>query len=277
LNGQAQQSAYRYTPVPVLQDNYVWIISDGQYAVVVDPGDATLVEAYLSHQGWQLHAILLTHHHHDHTGGLAGLLHRHTVPVYGPWREKIAGVTHPVKGGDIIRLSGPLSLEFAVLDITGHTLGHIAYFQEGGQADPPHVLCGDTLFACGCGRLFEGTPQQMLASLDMLAGLPHATQVHCAHEYTLKNIDFALMCDPENVQLQEWRCRARAMRARGEPTLPTTIGWEKCTNPFLRAGYPAIQHQLALALAVPIHDRLEAFTAMRKWKDQIATVSLAYT
>jgi hydroxyacylglutathione hydrolase len=186
-------NALEYVPVPAFEDNYIWLVSDGHHAVVVDPGEAAPVRAYLAKQGWQLSAILLTHHHQDHVGGVADLLNGQAVPVYGPAGESIEHLTYRLKSGDHVSIAAP-ALELSVLDVPGHTSGHIAYFQAADPGGTPHVFCGDTLFACGCGRLFEGTPAQMLKSLDELAALPGATQVHCAHEYTLSNIRFALAC-----------------------------------------------------------------------------------
>ena len=182
-----------YVPVPAFSDNYIWLVSNGRDAVVVDPGEAAPVRAFLAQRRLRLSAILLTHHHADHVGGVADLCGNASMPVYGPAAEAIAEVTHPLSGGDRVSIESP-AMELAVLDVPGHTRGHIAYFQAAHAGAAPHVFCGDTLFACGCGRLFEGTPAQMLASLDALAALPGETQVHCAHEYTLANIRFALAC-----------------------------------------------------------------------------------
>jgi len=260
-------NALEYVPVPAFEDNYIWVVSDGRHAVVVDPGEAAPVRAYLAKRGWRLSAILLTHHHQDHVGGVADLLNGQAVPVYGPAGEAIEHVTQRLKNGDRVNIAEP-ALEFSVLDVPGHTSGHIAYFQAADLAGTPHVFCGDTLFACGCGRLFEGTPAQMLASLDSLAALPGATQVHCAHEYTLSNIRFALACEPGNAQLQAWRDKASELRARNQPTLPTTIAHERAVNPFLRAGDPAVQATLQEALHEKVSDRLAAFTLMREWKNR---------
>lgn len=256
-----------YVPVPAFEDNYIWLVSDGRHAVVVDPGEAAPVRAYLAKRGWQLSAILLTHHHRDHVGGVADLLKGQAVPVYGPAGEAIEHLTRRLKHGDRVSIAEP-ALDLRVLDVPGHTSGHIAYFQAADPRGTPHVFCGDTLFACGCGRLFEGTPAQMLDSLDALAALPGATEVHCAHEYTLSNIRFALACDPHNHALQAWRDEATALRARQVPTLPTTIAHEKAVNPFLRADDPAIQSTLAEELHESVPDRLAAFTLMREWKNR---------
>ncbi|EKS73009.1 hydroxyacylglutathione hydrolase [Burkholderia sp. SJ98] len=263
--------ALEYVPVPAFEDNYIWLVSDSRDAVVIDPGDAAPVEAYLAKRGWRLTAILLTHHHHDHVGGVKALIDSRTaeggIPVYGPAGERIEHLTQRVTGGDRVRIDKP-ALELSVIDVPGHTAGHIAYFQAGDPNGTPHLFCGDTLFASGCGRLFEGTPQQMLSSLDALAALPDNTQVHCAHEYTLSNIKFARACEPDNTALLRWSEDAQALRAAGKPTLPTTIGHEKTVNPFLRADVPAIHATLASQFGAPVSDRLEAFRMMRGWKDK---------
>ena len=260
-------NALEYVPVPAFEDNYIWLVSDGRHAVVVDPGEAAPVYAYLAKRGWQLNAILLTHHHADHVGGVADLLKGQRVPVYGPAGEAIEHLTRRLKSGDRVSIAAP-TLDFSVLDVPGHTSGHIAYFQAADSRGTPHVFCGDTLFACGCGRLFEGTAAQMLDSLDALAALPGATEVHCAHEYTLSNIRFALACDPQNHALQTWRDEATALRARNLPTLPTTIAHERGVNPFLRADDSAIQATLAEQLHESVPDRLTAFALMREWKNR---------
>jgi hydroxyacylglutathione hydrolase len=260
-------NALEYVPVPAFEDNYIWVVSDGRHAAVVDPGQAAPVRAYLAKRGWRLSAILLTHHHQDHVGGVADLLDGQAVPVYGPAGEAIEHLTHRLNNGDQVAIAAP-ALELSVLDVPGHTSGHIAYFQAADPGGTPHVFCGDTLFACGCGRLFEGTPAQMLASLDSLAALPGATQVHCAHEYTLSNIRFALACEPGNAELQAWRDKASDLRTRNLPTLPTTIAHERAVNPFLRTAIPAVQATLEEQLHQKVSGRLAAFTLMREWKNR---------
>jgi hydroxyacylglutathione hydrolase len=278
----ASKASYQYVPVPAFEDNYIWVMADGHSAVVVDPGDAVPIESWLREQGVKLIAILLTHHHADHVGGVASLLRTFSgpegIPVYGPAAESIPVVSRALKGGDTVQLDAPYG-EFAVLDVPGHTRGHIAYVQREGGDGAPHLFCGDTLFASGCGRLFEGTAAQMLTSLDSLAALADDTQVHCAHEYTLSNIRFALACEPANPDLQAWNVRARELRDLGEPTLPTTIGHEKRVNPFLRAGESSVREHVLSSVSARGHnpsnaagtgeaiDRLGVFAAMREWKN----------
>lgn len=261
----------RCVSIPAFQDNYFWLIGDGRAAAVVDPGDAAPIEAYLQAHGLTLSAILLTHHHRDHVGGVADLLRARHIPVYGPAGEAIEHLTEPLSGGMQIELAEP-ALSLKVLDVPGHTRGHIAYFLAADGGEAPRVFCGDTMFASGCGRLFEGTAAQMLASLDALSALPGATRMHCAHEYTLSNIRFALAADPHNDALKAWDVEARRLRAAGIPTVPTTLEHELRVNPFLRAGVPQVQTDLAQALGLPAvelaGDRLKTFAAMRAWKDR---------
>jgi hydroxyacylglutathione hydrolase len=251
--------------VPAFEDNYLWIIHDGVHAAVVDPGDSQPILAALADHKLTLTAILLTHHHADHIGGVPELLAHAPVPVFGPRADGIAAVTNPLGDGDRVRVPG-LDLELDVLDVPGHTRGHIAYVRHTpGQR---WLFCGDTLFAGGCGRLFEGTPAQMLASLSKLAALPHDTQVYCAHEYTLSNLRFADAVEPGNRALQLRIRDESAKRAAGLPTVPSTIELEKATNPFLRAAEPAIAETLVAAgRLAPGAGPLAAFTALREWKN----------
>ncbi|MFP5393042.1 MAG: hydroxyacylglutathione hydrolase [Gammaproteobacteria bacterium] len=255
--------------IPAFRDNYLWLIHNGRHAAVVDPGDAGPVLAVLAEHGLALTAILLTHHHADHIGGVQELLARFPVPVFGPREEHIAGVTVPLSEGARVQVPG-LDLTLRVLDVPGHTLGHIAYVRE--QADGPSgahwLFCGDTLFAGGCGRLFEGTPAQMRASLTKLAALPDDTLVYCAHEYTLSNLRFAAALEPGNVELQRRIERDTAARARNAPTVPSTIGLEKATNPFLRDTSPELRATLAAHGRATVDAPAgAAFAALREWKN----------
>jgi len=244
-----------------LKDNYIWTLRSGRHAAVVDPGEARPVLEYLAREGLELCAILATHHHPDHVGGIEALVARAAVPVYGPGGEPIPALTQGVAEGDTVRIA-PLGASFAVLDIPGHTRAHVAYY--GLEA----LFCGDTLFACGCGRVFEGTPEQMLQSLAKLAALPDATRVYCGHEYTLANIDFARQVDPGNAALAALEERARALRAVGRPTLPTTLGEERRANPFLRCAEPAVVESANKYLGARAADPVRVFAAIREWKNR---------
>ena len=247
-------------PVPAFQDNYLWVIHDGRHAAVVDPGDAAPVQAFLEENGLALSAILITHHHPDHIGGLPVLSARYRCPVFGPAGEKIAGITTLLKEGDAIVVPG-IGAKFKVLDVPGHTAGHIAYVGEGA------IFCGDTLFACGCGRLFEGTAEQMHASLDKLKCLPPETRVYCAHEYTLANIRFAEAVEPGNKALAERKERDTYSRKRGKPTVPSTIEVELATNPFLRCAETEVIYNARRHAGDKLRTEVEVFAAIRAWKN----------
>ena len=250
--------------VPAFQDNYLWLLADGARAAVVDPGDSEPIERFLAQSGLTLSAILATHHHGDHVGGLAALASHWRCPVFGPAQERIAGIEHKLSEGDRITVPG-LGLDLEVLDVPGHTAGHIAYVAKGGAN--PVAFCGDTLFACGCGRLFEGTPAQMVASLSKLAALPPATRVYCAHEYTLANIRFAQAVEPGNRRLAERKSRDAARRARGEPTVPSVLEEELATNPFLRCEEPEVVASAESHAARKLNGRVEVFAEIRAWKN----------
>ena len=251
----------RILPLPAFTDNYIWVIQHGHYAAVVDPGDAEPVLRYLARHQLTLCAILNTHHHADHTGGNLALLAQYPVPVYGPARESIPGLTHPLRENDTVSLP-ELALEFSVIDVPGHTLGHIAYYGTD------ILLCGDTLFACGCGRLFEGTPAQMLNSLAKLAHLPTQTAVYCAHEYTLANIAFAMTLEPDNPALQQRARSEQIKRTNNQPTLPSNIGLELATNPFLRCDTQVLKSAAEHCSNQVLPDELAVFSAIRTLKNQ---------
>lgn len=250
------------TAIPAFNDNYLWLIHDQTHAAVVDPGDAAAVEAALARHQLKLAAILLTHHHADHAGGVMTLLAHWPVPVYGPAGERIPGISHPLRENDQVTLSSP-ALRLSVLDVPGHTAGHIAYVAP----DQPWLFCGDTLFAGGCGRLFEGTAEQMTQSLEKLAALPESTRVYCAHEYTVSNLRFAVAAEPGNPRVAERLADAEALRERGESTVPSTIAEEKRTNPFLRYREKSITDMLKASGRVQNDDPVAAFAALREWKN----------
>jgi hydroxyacylglutathione hydrolase len=243
--------------IPAFNDNYIWLLVREGRAAVVDPGDATPVIARLEALQLRLETILVTHHHADHQGGVAELVERWRPRVFGPEQESITGCSDPLRGGETIAV---LDHPADVLAVGGHTRGHIAYHFPG------LLFCGDTLFGAGCGRLFEGTPAQMCASLSRLAALPDETKVYCAHEYTETNLRFALAVEPQSVALRERVERVARIRAAGLPSIPSTLREEKDTNPFLRCGEPAV---IAAALA---HGAVDAspeavFAAIRGWRN----------
>ncbi|MEY4564154.1 MAG: hypothetical protein RLZZ618_3431 [Pseudomonadota bacterium] len=245
-------------------DNYIWMLHDGRQALVVDPGDATPVLAALDAHGLSLQGILVTHHHSDHVGGLDALRPRLQGPVYGPAHENIPGPFVPLSDGDSLELLG---CRFDVIDVPGHTAGHIAFFhQPSSDAQAPLLFCGDTLFSGGCGRLFEGTPMQMFHSLQRLAALPGNTRVCCAHEYTLSNLKFARAVEPHNTDLQDYTAHCESLRARHQPTLPSHIGQELRINPFLRCGEPAVV-QAALSQGAASDNAADVLAALRQWKN----------
>ncbi|MEH0687655.1 hydroxyacylglutathione hydrolase [Vibrio cholerae] len=245
--------------IPAFNDNYIWLIENrDKRCAVVDPGDAAPVLAYLKQHELSLEAILITHHHNDHIGGVAELVRQFpTINVVGPASEPIPTLSHSVSTGDQIELFGEV---FRVVGLEGHTLGHIGYVGDG------KLFCGDVLFSAGCGRVFEGTMEQMHTSLCKLAALPDETEVYCAHEYTASNVAFALAVEPDNVQLQQYRDEVNRLRAQNQPTLPTTLGREKRINPFLRTSEPSVMRSVANRTQET--DALAIFSALREWKNE---------
>jgi hydroxyacylglutathione hydrolase len=256
--------ALQVRPVPAFSDNYVWLIHglrDARRVAVVDPGDAEPVLAALDTDDLQLDSILVTHHHGDHVGGVQALLERFPVPVYGPAAERIPGRTAALTDGESVDLPG-LGLIFAVLDVPGHTAGHIAFHGHGA------LFCGDTLFSAGCGRLFEGTPDQMLGSLDRLQSLPADTLVYCAHEYTASNLRFALAVEPANADLVAHADLVAQLRERGRPTVPTTLALERRINPFLRTRLPGVRAAAERRAGRTLASDAEVFATVRQWKNE---------
>ncbi|MDX2438601.1 MAG: hydroxyacylglutathione hydrolase [Acidobacteriota bacterium] len=252
----------QFTPIPAFSDNYIWMIGSaaGPDVAVVDPGEAGPVLAEIEARDLKLVAMLLTHHHGDHVGGVEELLVRHPVPVFGPANERIDGVDRPVRGGDVISVP-ELDLSIGVVDVPGHTAGHVAY------GTPGFALVGDTMFAGGCGRVFEGTMEQMHHSLALLAELPPETLIFCAHEYTLANLRFALEVEPGNQALQQRLADATRARAINQPTVPSTLAVELATNPFLRCDQPDIVSAAETRAGRRLSSVAEVFAVVRGWKD----------
>ncbi len=250
--------------IPAFDDNYLWLLHNGTSAIVVDPGDASPIQAKLAELNLKLEAILVTHHHADHVGGVDALRDTTGAQVYGPAFEVIPEPVQRVSAGETVSVLG---IEFEVLEVPGHTSGHIAYFHKGSALHPsPLLFCGDTLFSGGCGRLFEGTPAQMLTSLTSLSKLPEETIVCCAHEYTLSNLKFAMAVDGANADLIAYEAHCQSLRQAGTPTIPSRIGIEKKINPFLRshtAGVTASVQQFNPSA----HSATDIFAALREWKN----------
>ena len=250
-------------PIPAFRDNYIWLIRsarDPRAVAVVDPGDAAPVLEWLASEDLHLHAVLATHHHADHVGGARQLVEATGAAVFGPGRERLPVAFTPLGGNDRVSLPA-LGLEFEVIDVPGHTAGHIAYY--GHDA----LFCGDTLFSAGCGRLFEGTAGQMLASLDALAGLPDSTRVYCGHEYTAANLRFAAAAEPGNADIGDYVRKVTEMRAAGRPSLPSTIGLEKRVNPFLRSRTENVKLSAERRAGRPLPTPVAVFAEVRSWKD----------
>ncbi|GIU26626.1 hydroxyacylglutathione hydrolase [Shewanella schlegeliana] len=252
------------TPLPALDDNYIWLFQSQQNpgVYVVDPGDGQVVIDYLTQTQHPLLGILITHHHYDHTGGIASLVAKFgdNLPVYGPQVENIAGINRPISTSGNIALENS-DFNARIIEVPGHTLGHICYLIEDV------LFCGDTLFSGGCGRLFEGSAEQMFNSLTELTQLADTTRVCCAHEYTLANLTFANRVEPHNRALIDYTEKANALRAQNLPTLPSSIGLEKAINPFLRSDSAEIWQSLSIQFQQPIENPLQGFALLRQWKD----------
>jgi hydroxyacylglutathione hydrolase len=247
--------------IPAFKDNYIWLLRQDRRAAVIDPGDASPVLEFLRRENLDLSSILITHHHQDHQGGIGGLLACFpSAEVFAPARESVAGTTVPLRGGERIRPAG-LDGEPRVIAVPGHTRGHLAYYLDDC------LFCGDTLFAGGCGRLFEGTPREMAESLARLVALPDDTKVYCAHEYTEANLRFALAVEPGNRALRRRADEVAVLRAKGMPTVPFTLAVEKATNPFLRCREPEVI-AAARARGVTENDPVAVFAALRGWKNE---------
>lgn len=250
-------------PIPAFDDNYIWALRGpaADRVAVVDPGDADAVTRYLIQQNLTLDAILITHHHWDHTGGVAKLVQKYKVPVYGPSHTPFDGITEPLVDGSEIEL---LDNRLQIRSVPAHTLDHIAYFQPD---DRPQLFCGDTLFLAGCGRLFEGSAGQMQAAMDYFASLPGETEVYCTHEYSLANLHFALKVEPLNRDILSEMERCTGKRQMNEPTLPSSIATERKINPYMRTRERSVKAAAEQHAGRPLHNEIEVLAAVREWKN----------
>ncbi len=251
---------YDIVPLRAFNDNYIWTIRDATRAVVVDPGDAQPVLDYLAAENLELLAIVITHHHQDHIGGVARLVQGRTIPVYGPHDPRVPEATQRLREGESIILPH-FGIPLTVFEVPGHTSSHIAFYND------QLLFCGDTLFAAGCGRLFEGTPAQMHDSLSKFMRLPDTTRVYCAHEYTLANLRFAKAAEPANRAVADWETRAQAQRQQDLPTVPSTIALERAANPFVRCTEPDIIASAGRHAGKPLPDAVSVLAAIREWKN----------
>lgn len=255
---------FQVSPIPAFNDNYIWTIADpaAPRVAVVDPGDAAPVRRYLEQHGLTLAAILVTHHHADHTGGVNELARAFGAPVYGPANSSFGGIDHPVADGDTVELFGQT---LQVREVPAHTLDHISYFNAG---TPSQLFCGDTLFLAGCGRLFEGTAAQMQQAMDYFRTLPDDTEIYCTHEYSLSNLAFAAAVEPENGDINAAIERCRRLRADNQPTLPSHIGTEKRINPFMRTGVDSVRQSASRRAGKALSEPTEILSVIREWKNQ---------
>lgn len=255
---------FNVTPIPAFNDNYIWALTvpNSQAVAVVDPGDADVVNRYLKDNNLQLTAILVTHHHDDHTGGVNQLHLEHAAEVYGPANSPFEGISHKLANDDQIELMGQLLTIHAV---PGHTLDHISYYLANTT---PQLFCGDTLFLAGCGRLFEGSPEQMHEAMEYFKSLPDTTEVYCTHEYSLANLAFAAAVEPTNPQITAAIARCTQQRKAGLPTLPSTIATEKQINPFLRYNETTVKQSAEQFAHSPLSSEIAIFASLRQWKNQ---------
>lgn len=249
-------------PLPALKDNYIWLLRNkiSDHVAIVDPSEAKPVLNYINGEGLIPIAIMITHHHWDHVGGIPELSKHYNIPVYTPKTESVNGSTHPVGEGDIVKLS-ELDLTLNVMDVPGHTAGAVAYYDEH------RIFSGDTLFTAGCGRMFEGTPPQMHASLSKFKTLPDTTLLYCGHEYTVANLKFAAAVEPENIAIKERLELAEKARKQNQPTVPASLAEEKQTNPFLRCEEPSVIEAATHYASKTLNDPTEVFATVRNWKD----------
>ncbi|MDR3492718.1 MAG: hydroxyacylglutathione hydrolase [Gammaproteobacteria bacterium] len=249
-------------PIPAFKDNYIWLLvnSINHHCIIVDPGDALPVIDVIKQHNLILDAILITHHHNDHSGGIKQLIELYPVPVYGPAQEHITGVDHLLHEHDEIYFEN-LAMKFLIFDIPGHTKGHIAFYSTG------MLFCGDTLFSAGCGRLFEGTAEQMFHSLSKITSLPTDTLIYCAHEYTLSNLRFAQCVEPNNIHINEAIALANQLGEQNLPTLPSVLYKELLMNPFLRCHADSVINSVNHHNGEQLSDPVNIFQALRTWKD----------
>ncbi|MBN1007877.1 hydroxyacylglutathione hydrolase [Amphritea pacifica] len=255
---------FNVMPIPAFNDNYIWALTvpGSNEVAVVDPGDADVVEHYLNENNLRLTTILITHHHHDHTGGVTQLCHDNAVVVYGPANSPFDGITHKLSDGDQISL---MEQTLTIREVPGHTLDHISYYLPGSE---PQLFCGDTLFLAGCGRLFEGSAEQMHRAMEYFRQLPDTTQIYCTHEYSLANLAFAAAVEPTNNHIKEAIEHCTQLRESGQPTLPTDIATEKQINPFLRYSEAPVRQSAELFAGGPLTSEVAIFAMIREWKNQ---------